>query len=237
VSERATPSAYDVASRYDDGYFADLAGRYRRRNRFARRRIENVATLLPALAGRRVLDVGCGMGTFVFEAARAGAVAIGVDLAAAAMVAAGSVAREERVPARFLQADAAALPFADAAFDVALAADFTEHLDDGTLDRVAGELARVVRAGGRLIVYTPSPSHWLEKLRAAGVLAQEPSHIGMRDTPTLVAAFERHGFITRSRRFLPSHLPLLDWVERATARWIPLLRRRIGLVLERGGAS
>jgi ubiquinone/menaquinone biosynthesis C-methylase UbiE len=233
VSQPPQRTAYDVADRYDAAYFADLAGRYRRRNRFARRRIANVLSLLPPLRGRRVLDIGCGMGTFAFESARAGAAAVGVDLAEAALSEAGRVARSEGVAASFVRADAVRLPFGDAAFDIAIAADLTEHLDAHTLDGVARELARVVTAGGSLVVYTPAPSHWLERLRTMGWLEQEPSHIGLRDADTLAHAFAVHGFALRQRRFLPSHLPVLELAEKAAARWVPLLRRRIGLVLER----
>jgi hypothetical protein len=66
-------TAYDVAEHYDEAYFADLTARYRTRNRFARRRISNVLSLLPELAGATLLDVGCGMGTFTVETAARGA--------------------------------------------------------------------------------------------------------------------------------------------------------------------
>jgi SAM-dependent methyltransferase len=237
MSRPHAPTAYDVADRYDARYFADLADRYRRRSRFARRRMDNVFALLPPVSGRRVLDLGCGMGTFAIETARRGAAAVGIDLAAAALPEAAGLARAESVAAPFVRADAATLPFADRSFDVALAADFTEHLDDRTLDRVAAELARVVRPGGTLVVYTPSPSHVLERLRRLGLLEQEPSHIGLRHASELEGVFARHGFTTRRRQYLPSHLPLIDWLERATARWLPLLRRRIGLVFVRSEAE
>ena len=43
-------TAYDVAGHYDAGYYADLAARYRTRNRFARQRIANVLSLLTDLS-------------------------------------------------------------------------------------------------------------------------------------------------------------------------------------------
>ncbi|HEX6558759.1 MAG TPA: methyltransferase domain-containing protein, partial [Longimicrobiales bacterium] len=84
-------TAYDVSDHYDDAYFADLSARYRTRNRFARRRIANVFSMLPELKGRRFLDVGCGMGTFTLEAAARGASAVGLDLAPAGIKAATRV--------------------------------------------------------------------------------------------------------------------------------------------------
>jgi SAM-dependent methyltransferase len=232
------PTAYDVAGHYDDAYFADLAARYRRRSRFARTRVGNVLRLLPELQGVRFVDVGCGMGTFTVEAARRGARALGVDFAPAALRAAREVAAAEGVDgAGFALADGASLPLAPGAADVVLAADVTEHLDDATLARVLGEARRVLRPGGMLVLYTPDPSHLLERLRLAGILLRpDPSHIGLRSPAELRAAVVAAGFRVERLEALPSHLPGLAQVERLLGRWIPLLRRRIGLVARAGEA-
>jgi cyclopropane fatty-acyl-phospholipid synthase-like methyltransferase len=228
-------TAYDVFGRYDEAYFADLSARYRTRNRFARQRIANVFSLMPDLKGKRFLDVGCGMGTFTLEAAARGATAVGLDLAPAGIAAAQRVANEENVTnASFTLADAAVLPVRSNSVDVVIAADFTEHLDDGTLHRVLTDLARVTRSGGTLIIYTPEAGHIFERLRDRGfILEQEPSHIGIRSAQQLADAAAKFGFTVDRIRYLPSHLPVWNLLERGLARWVPLLRRRIGLVLRR----
>lgn len=225
------PTAYDVAAHYDDRYFDDLSRRYRERNRFARRRIENVFALLPALRGRRLVDLGCGMGTFTLEAARHGAVALGVDPAPAAVAAATRVAAAEGVTgARFIRADAARLPLAGGAADVVVAADLTEHLDGDTLGQVLGESARILRDGGVMVVYTPEHTHLFERLRERRLLLRpDPSHIGIRSADELAAAVRAAGLHVELVRYLPSHLPIWNLLERAFASRVPLLRRRIGL--------
>ncbi|HEX6309183.1 MAG TPA: class I SAM-dependent methyltransferase [Longimicrobiales bacterium] len=229
-------TAYDVADHYDDAYFADLSARYRTRNRFARRRIANVFSLLPDLGGRTLLDLGCGMGTFTIEAAAHGADAVGIDPAPAAVQAAASVAAAEGADrARFIRGDAAGLPVRGASVDVVLAADLTEHLDDVTLARVLREAGRVLVPAGRLVLYTPDRQHLLERLRDRGILTQDPSHIGLRTAAELRSAVESAGFAVERIGWLPSHLPGLDLLERALARWVPPLRRRIGLVAVRRG--
>ncbi|TMJ97029.1 MAG: class I SAM-dependent methyltransferase [Actinobacteria bacterium] len=98
----------------------------------------------------RVLDLGCGTG-FNLEAARTLGVpdGVGVDLSIRAL----SFCRERGLR-RLVRGDAAAPPFCDAMFDIVLALDVIEHVED---DRAAlGELLRVLRPGGRLIVFTPA---------------------------------------------------------------------------------
>jgi SAM-dependent methyltransferase len=232
--KRGHLTAYDVAEHYDEAYFADLTARYRTRTRFARRRISNVLSLLPELGGVTLLDVGCGMGTFTVETAARGAHAVGIDPAAAAVHAAAGVAAAAGYPsARFVRGDAANLPVCDGCADVVLAADLTEHLDDVTLARVLREAARALRPGGVLVVYTPERQHFLERLREAGIMRQDPSHIGVRTAAALRAAIESAGLAVRRQEWLPSHVPMLSLAERSLGRWMPLLRRRIGIVAER----
>jgi len=230
VKARTDRTAYDVADHYDDRYYADLSARYRARNRFVRKRIENVFSLLPALDGSMVVDLGCGMGTFTIETARAGARVVGIDPARPALEAARRVAAAEGVDAAFVLADAAALPLGPDSADVVLAADLVEHLDDVTLARILAEARRVLGEGGRLVVYTPSRTHLFERLRLAGAMAEDPSHIGLRTEAELTTALAAAGFKVESSRFLPSHLPGWNMLESVFSRWVPLLRRRIGLV-------
>ena len=111
--------------------------------------------------GCRVLDLGCGGGRHAFEAARRGATVVALDrdgretAAVAAMF--GAMRAEGELPpgavAGAVGGEALALPFADATFDVVIAAEVLEHLpDDG---RAVGELARVLKPHGRLAVTVP----------------------------------------------------------------------------------
>ncbi|MGH7575627.1 MAG: class I SAM-dependent methyltransferase [Longimicrobiales bacterium] len=229
--DREQLTAYDVGDHYDAAYYADLAARYRARNRFARRRIGNVLSLLPPLDGARVLDLGCGMGTFAIECARLGAHALGIDPAPHALDAAQRVAAEERTrDVRFIRGDAAALPVSSESVDVVVGADLTEHLDDGTLAAVLREASRVLRRGGTLVLYTPDRRHIFEQLRERrGMLAPDPSHIGLRSAAELEAAVDAADFYVERVVPLPSHLPVWNLFERGFQRWVPWLRRRVGL--------
>jgi len=104
----------------------------------------------PAPRGeRRLLDAGCGTGFNLLALGRLGC-ATGIDLAPEAII----FCRERGV--RALRARLLALPFRDAAFDVATSFDVIYHAWV-TDDRAAvAEMARVVRPGGLLLVRVPA---------------------------------------------------------------------------------
>ncbi|MBI4410742.1 MAG: hypothetical protein HY561_13620, partial [Gemmatimonadetes bacterium] len=58
----------------------------------------------------------------------------------------------------------------------------------------------------------------------------DPSHIGLRPVAALVGAAERARLTVTRVEYLPSHVPGLRRLERVLGRWLPLLRRRIGIV-------
>jgi SAM-dependent methyltransferase len=106
-----------------------------------------------------VIDVGVGgSGHTVIEAARDGW-AVGCDLSPEALRAARGFADAEGVAGRTLWACCSAerLPFASESFSCALAIAVLEHVPD---DKAAlGELARVLRVGGRAWVTVPHALH------------------------------------------------------------------------------
>ncbi|HTW43679.1 MAG TPA: methyltransferase domain-containing protein [Solirubrobacteraceae bacterium] len=102
-------------------------------------------------AGERVLDVGCGEGRFTTELVRAGADAVGVDVAEEPLRRAR--ARDPELDLRIVPA-AGGWELADASFDVVWAGEVIEHVADTAV--WLSEVRRVLRSGGRLLVSTPA---------------------------------------------------------------------------------
>ena len=121
-----------------------------------------IADLGPALVdacgvrpGMRVLDVAAGAGNAALVAADAGADVVASDLTPELFAAGRAAATERGVEVTWREADAEALPFADAAFDVVMSCVgvmFAPHHQ-----RAADELVRVCRPGGTigLLNWTP----------------------------------------------------------------------------------
>lgn len=118
--------------------------------------VEYTEQILPLiesrLAGaRRVLDVGTGEGQVARLLAERGAAVVGVDPTLAQIT---EAARRGGTP-RYVRSGAAALPFATASFDAAVACLVFEHIDD--VDDAIAEVARVIEPGGRFLFLLNHP--------------------------------------------------------------------------------
>ncbi len=106
--------------------------------------------LIGDVVGKRVLEVGCGDGALAVELAKRGAEVTGVDASERMIEAARERAREVGVPLALHLGPAEALPFEGEQFDVVVAQTILCFVADGS--PAFGEIARVLKPGGRLVI-------------------------------------------------------------------------------------
>jgi 2-polyprenyl-3-methyl-5-hydroxy-6-metoxy-1,4-benzoquinol methylase len=129
--------------------------------RISEQRFADVTGWSPALlSGRSVLDVGCGAGRFTEIAIKWGAHVTAVDMSDAVYAARANVAHTEQ--ARFVQADARALPFAPGSFDFVFSIGVAQHTPDPL--GFVRSVARMVRPGGRAAL-------WIYERRLSALLS------------------------------------------------------------------
>lgn len=101
-----------------------------------------------ALEGRRILDVGCGIGMYVNRFREFSDEVYGVDIDEEKVILAS-----QSLP-NILQAPAESLPFPDNMFDVVVLHEVIEHV---TSDRTTiREAVRCVRPGGAVVIFAPN---------------------------------------------------------------------------------
>ena len=164
------------------------------------------------LSSLRVLDAGCGTGSYA-AAIRSSVGAIDlVDLNRSMLeVARAKLDRAPGCPVALHEASLESLPFEDGSFDAVMVNQVLHHLPDSPRDgrpllrRVLAELARVLRPGGAAIVSTCSHEQlrhgwWYAALVPEAVEAMCLRHA---DTRVLNGRLEEAGFDPRGR-FVPT---------------------------------
>jgi 2-polyprenyl-3-methyl-5-hydroxy-6-metoxy-1,4-benzoquinol methylase len=149
-------------------------------------------------SGEQVLDVGCGDGFFSIAIAKAGAAVTGVDTDKEMLGAANANAEREGVSVTFISADAHALPFQDATFDLVVAVSLLCLVRDREL--ALAEMTRVLKPGGRIVIGELGAwSLWNMWRRVRGAMGARPWRDAHFFTPAeLRLMLQRAGLKTAS---------------------------------------
>lgn len=192
---------------------------------------ESDAGLLGEVAGRRVLEVGCGSAPCARWLTDQGARVIGLDLSAGMLRHAVAAARETGIWVPLVQADATRLPFADRSFDLACSAfGAVPFVADSAA--VMREVARVLRPGGRWVFAVTHPMRWIfpDDPGEAGLTVAQSYfdrtpyvEVDGRGQPTYVEHHRTLG--DRVREIVAAGLTLEDLIE---PEWPPELERNWG---------
>ena len=123
---------------------------------------ETLCEALDLRAGQKVLDVAAGNGNITLAAARRWCDVVSTDYVPALLERGRERAAAERLAIEFRQADAEALPFADASFDVVVSTFGVMFTPDQ--DKAATELLRVCKPGGKIGLANWTPEGFIGQL-------------------------------------------------------------------------
>lgn len=145
--------------------------------------------------GEIACDVGTGTGHTALALADRLYRIMAVDIAAGMMQAGRALAAERGIEnVRWIQAPAEALPFPDNTFDVLVSRTAAHHFR--SLAQACGEMGRVVRRGGRIVITDlagfddPDMQEWVHQLE----VLHDPSHVQAYTGTEWTAALEAAGF-------------------------------------------
>jgi len=218
------PTLGKAPSAYDERFVETMATAYLNQTPWTKLRLGAIYGLVEPKRGDRIIDLGCAAGAITHFLSEFGAETIGIDSEPLAI----ERARSLFPSLEFIEADATRLPFDNNRFDKAVAADFTEHLADHTFCEVLSEVHRVLRSDGTLSIYTPNPRHLVERLKRRNLLlAQNPTHIGLRNATQIKEALAAAGYAIERNDWVASFIPLLRIIERAGGPRLELFRYRL----------
>jgi cyclopropane fatty-acyl-phospholipid synthase-like methyltransferase len=161
-------------------------------------RIGRLLTLIDWHADDQVLDCACGSGQLLDLIHKRVARYVGVDFSAEFI----RKCVEQQAAHGIRNAEFACADLVDYCtahpreFDKCFALDFSEHIYDDDFVRIFRAIHESLKDGGRLYIHTPSGDYFLEKLKAARILKNDPTHIGVRSGPHLCRLLNEAGFDT-----------------------------------------
>jgi len=159
--------------------------------------------LRPHLAATgRLLDIGCGFGSFLQAAAPEFRECVGLDISQEACQ------RVRNKGFRAIEGDAELLDLGqELPFDAVVMTDLIEHIYD--LDAFMTRLVAVTKPGAAVLVLTPDYNSWLRRVSGARwVSFKVPEHVSFFTRRTLTELFVRHGFRILTARPAGQYAPL-----------------------------
>lgn len=160
---------------------------------------------------RSVLDIGCntGRGGSVLKALDSSLQIYGLDAVSD---------RLNRLPKNVYEQGvhgySTHIPNEDGLYDAVVAGEFIEHIYQSDVDQTIGEIFRVLKIGGRLLLTTPNPGDIKRKMKGRSILGG--AHVSQHFSDTLRLKLRMAGF-SRVRiygsgkvsRYVGSHFPLV----------------------------
>ena len=194
---------------------------------------ETLCEALDLRAGQKVLDVAAGNGNVTLAAARRWCEVVSTDYVPALLERGRERAAAERLAIEFREADAEALPFADASFDAVVSTFGVMFTADQ--DKAAAELVRVCKPGGKIGLANWTPDGFIGQLfKTIGKYMPPPAGV---KSPALWGTGAR---ITElfGAQASSIHLEQRDFVfrYRSAQHWLDVFKSYYGPLLKTFGA-
>jgi len=222
---------YDEGDYFDGkvDVFANL------RSPFQRYRLAKVLQIYTPKKDERVLDLGCGWGTFTFALAPICKEIVGLDYSAKSIELCEKLATESGLDKiRFICADASNTGFPESSYDIVIAADLFEHLYPEVSAQTIREAYRILAPSGKFSIWTPYRGHIIEILKNRDIIFKhDPSHVDYKSMDWLIEQLTTAGFAIRKKYYVESHIPIFRTLERITLPFFSIMRRRIAILAEK----
>ncbi len=220
---------------YDSGEYYSGLKFFLMRDRFVRYKNKKVDEICHISKDERVLDLGCAGGIFCFALANNCREIVGVDFSSKVIEEANKLLKGKPCKnVSFVCADARNTGLKEGYFDVILCVDLLEHLYRDDSEKVFDECKRLLKNGGKLIIWTPYKGHFLEILKTNNIiLKKDVSHVDYKPMGYILKTLEKRNFKILKHYYCESHIPIINLAERLLMPALPIMRRRIAVLAEK----
>jgi ubiquinone/menaquinone biosynthesis C-methylase UbiE len=233
----AIPQNQEISkSFYDQVYYSNVKAMDEAlKGRLHYYKIKKVLALYVPGKSDRVVDLGSAWGAFSFELAHYCKQTIGVDFSETALKFCIKRLRSSKFTnLSFVCADAQNTGLKPCSIDSIFCSDLVEHLYPDQFTKMLDECKRILKPGGKLVIWTPHRGHILEKMKNNDIiLKHDPAHVDYKSMSLIVAELKSRGFTIAKNYYTESHLPVWNIIEKIGLAFIPLLRRRIAVLAEK----
>jgi ubiquinone/menaquinone biosynthesis C-methylase UbiE len=224
------------------------------RTSLRRYRIQKVLQIYTPKKDETVLDIGCGWGTFCFAIAPLCKEITGLDFSKKSIALCKKLLKKHKYKnVKFVYADAQNTGLKSESFDVIVSAEFFEHLYPKTFEKVLDECRRLLKRGGKLIIWTPHGGHIFEILKNNDLFIKTSayvplmkllhlpraefekniSHVNYKSMDYLIHELKKRNFSIKKNYYVESHFHLFNTLEKFLLPFLPLMRRRIAILAEK----
>lgn len=209
--EHRSQAREDIKAFYDNVYYKELPDAIR-----PSRHLKNLAKTLEIAPGTELLDVACGVGTWLAAAAERGAILAGVDVSGRAIETC-----QRHVPnGEFYCAPAEALPFEGARFDLISCLGSLEHFLEP--NEALREMKRVSKPSARFVFSVPNADFLTRRLGLFKGTEQSTIREDVRTIPQWDHLFADAG-LRVVRRWPDLHVLAWPWIR--SRGWIHIAPR------------
>lgn len=210
-----------------DGYYKRKSEKYINGDFHYTNRLKIILSMLGPYKGQHILDIGCGFGSCSIECAKKGCVVTSVDIAEMAIKTLNDLAKRFKLKINAVRSSCTSMPkLKSGSFDAIVAADILEHLTPEDTKKTLKECNRLLKKGGKLIIYTPNARHFTEYVR----LEKVEGHIGLKTMGYFKKVLPETGFKIEKAFFKPSSVSVVRQMDMALGWLIPFFRKRICIV-------
>lgn len=224
IKQKEMKKYYDESS-----YYEDAPNNYpNKKTLFNQYMIKNILDIYYPSKSEKIVDMGCGWGNVSIFLAKKGFDVLGIDYSKKSIkICKGTVKELNLNNAQFICKSVTDTKLESLSVDIIYCADLVEHLYSFIYMEFLQEAHRILKKNGKLIIYTPNPSHIFEILKKQNIiLKKDITHVDYKNMKRLKTSLINRRFKIIKSYYIASHIPYINFIENSLMNLIPIFRRR-----------